>query len=196
MNTGDPRELWKRDDPDLPVALTASKMCALARRSEQALIWSRRVGVVVLAGLGLAFAHNTWAVDQPWVRLGQAWMLVVMASYVWLLLRDRTGSRASSEPCAQFLLRLLERRRSGFVGAGRLALLAIPAILANWWGGGLAIRAQAMGLEPSSPQYRFMTSAWPAILLFVAILLAWNALRVAGNKAAAEVEALRRDVAA
>ena len=77
----------------------------------------------------------------------------------------------------------------------RIVLLIIPAMLASWWGGGPALKARAMGLDPSSLYYRYLTSVWPMIATCVLLLLVWFAFSSAGKKASAELEALRRRIA-
>ena len=197
MNTNnDPQDLWKSNDPTLPESPGTREICALARRRERENVWLRRLGVFALAGFVIAFAHNTWTVDQPWVRLGQSWMLIVMTVYLWSLIRNRTGRRASNETCADFLLRSLKMKRDGFLAVRRVVLLTIPAMLASWWGGGPALKARAMGLDPSSPYYRYLTSAWPMVATCLLLLLVWFAFRAAAKKAAAEFDALRDRIAA
>src|SRR3954454_13132740 len=100
----DPQDLWNRNDPELPKALATAQICALARHRERESIWMRRIGLLALAGLAIAFAHNTWEIDQPSVKVGQGWMLIVMAMYFWSLIRNRTERRALNETCADFLL--------------------------------------------------------------------------------------------
>jgi len=192
----DPQDLWKSNDPALPQRPDTTGICALARREERSNVWGRGIGLFALAGFAIAFAHNTWEVDQPWVRLGQGWMLIVMTVYLGGLLRNRTGRRASNETCAEFLLRSLQRKRDGFLAVRRVVLFIIPALLASWWGGGAALKARAMGLDPSSPYYRYLTSVWPTVATCVLLLLVWFAFSGAAKKASAEFEALRERVAA
>lgn len=192
----DPQNLWKSNDPALPPPPDTSGICALARREERANVWGRGIGLFALAGFAIAFAHNTWEVDQPWVRLGQGWMLVVMIVYLGGLLRNRTGRRASNETCAGFLLRSLKRKRDGFLGVRRVVLFILPAVLASWWGGGAALKAHAMGLDSSSPYYRYLTSVWPTVATCFLLLLVWFAFSSAATKASAEFEAFRERIAA
>ncbi len=191
-----PQNLWKDNDPALPQPADTTGICAMARRRERENSWLRGVGLFALAGLAIAFAHNTWVVDQPWVRLGQGWMLIVMTVYLFTLIRDRTGRRASNETCSGFLLRSLKMKRDGYLAVRRVVLLFIPAILASWWGGGPALRARAMGLDPSSVYYRYMTSVWPIIATCFLLLLVWFAFSGAAKKASVELEAMRENIAA
>ena len=117
--TNDPRDVWKRNEATLPEPL-ASEICMLARRRERASVWERGIGLFALAGLAIAFAHNTWQISQPWVRLGQGWMLLVMTVYLWNLIRNRTHVHAADENCAGFLLRSLKMKRDGYLAIRRI----------------------------------------------------------------------------
>jgi hypothetical protein len=192
----DPQDLWKCNDPRLPHPPATPAICALARQEERANVWGRSIGLFALAGFAIAFAHNTWEVDQPWVRLGQGWMLIVMTVYLWGLIRNRTGRRASNETCAGFLLRSLKRKRDGFLAVRRVVLFIIPALFASWWGGGAALKAHTMGLDPSSPYYRYLTSVWPTVATCFLLLVIWSAFSAAAKKASIELEALRERIAA
>jgi len=191
----DPQDLWNGTDTTLPEPL-AAEICALARRRERESLWSRRISIFALAGFAIAFAHNTWQVNQPWVRLGQGWMLLVVTVCLRNLIRNRTHLRASNDCCGSFLLRSLKLKRDGYLTFRRSILLIIPAVLASWWGGGAALKARAMGLDPTSPYYRYLTSVWPMIATCVLLLCVWLAFRSAAKKASAEFEALRQRVAA
>ena len=191
-----PQDLWRRNDPGLPQPPTTAEICALARRRERENVWFRRLGLLALAGLAIAFAHNTSEIDQPWVRLGQGWMLIVMTVFLFGLLRDRTGLRASNETCAAFLLRSLQRKRDGYLTVRRIVLLIIPAIAASWWGGGAALKARAMGLDPSSPYYQYLTSVWPTVATCFLLLIVWFAFNTTAKKASAEFEKLRHSITA
>jgi hypothetical protein len=87
-------------------------------------------------------------------------------------------------------------KRDGYLAVRRIVLLIIPAVLASWRGGGAALKARAMGLDPASLYYRYLTSVWPMIATCVLLLLVWLAFRSAAKKASAEFEALRQRLAA
>ena len=190
----DPQDIWKRNDPALPQLPATAEMCAMARQREWENIWMRGAGLSALTALAIAFAYNAWSLDQPWVRCGQGWMLIVMTVYLWSLIRDRTARRASDETCTGFLLRALGRKRDGFRAIRRVVLFIIPGILASWWGGGAALKARTMGLDPSSLYYRYLHSSGPIIATCVLLLVIWIAFGAAAKKASAELEALRRHV--
>lgn len=196
MNEHDnPQDIWRRNDPELPQPPTTAEICALARRRVRQDVWFRRIGVLVLAGSAIGYAHNTWEIEQLWVRLGLGWILIVIAVFLFGLLLDRTGHRASNETCEGFLLRSLQRKRDGYLALRRIVLLFIPGVAATWWGGGLALKAGAMGLNPSSPYYRYLTGIWPMIATCFLLLLLWLAFSVSAKKAFAELEALRHRIA-
>ena len=87
-------------------------------------------------------------------------------------------------------------KRDGYLAFRRIVLLIIPAVLASWWGGGAALKARAMDLDPTSNYYRYLTSVWPMVATCVLLLFVWLAFRSAAKKASAEFEALRQRVAA
>ena len=189
-----PHELWKNHNTALPPQPSATGICALARRRERENIWQRRLALLALAGLAVAFAHNTWEVDQPSVRAGQGWMLIVMTLYLGSVIRNRTNRKAPDETCAAFLLRSLKTKRDGFLAVRRVVLLTIPAMLASWWGGGPALKARAMGLDPASLWYRYLTSVWPMVATCCLLLFVWLAFTGAARKSAAELEELRERI--
>ena len=127
----DPQDLWRRSEAALPEPL-ATEICALARRREFESVWARRISLFALAGLAVAFAHNTWELNQPWVRLGQGWILLVVTACLWNLIRNRTHRRASNDSCGTFLLRSLQMKRDGYLALRRIVLLIIPGVLASW----------------------------------------------------------------
>jgi hypothetical protein len=75
-------------------------------------------------------------------------------------------------------------------------LLIIPAIAASWWGGGAALKARAMGLDPSSPYYQYLTSVWPMVITCFLLLIVWFAFNTTAKKAFAEFENLRQRITA
>jgi hypothetical protein len=119
----------------------------------------------------------------------------VITVFIFGLLLDRTGHRVSNETCERFLLRSLQRKRDGYLALRRIVLLFIPGVAATWWGGGLALKAGAMGLHPSSPYYRYLTGIWPMIATCFLLLLLWLAFSVSAKKALAELKALRHRIA-
>jgi hypothetical protein len=188
--------IWKQSEADLPQPLGADEICAMARQRDREALWGRWIALFALAGLAAAFFHNAWTLQRTWVRIGQGWMVIVMTVYLWGVIRSRTGRRASDETSAGFLLRSFETKRNGYLAVRRLVLWIMPGILASWLGGGAKLRAQAMGLDPSSSYYRYLTSVWPLIATCVLLVLVWLTFSSAAKKASAELEDLQRRVAA
>jgi hypothetical protein len=187
-----PHDLWKREDPGLPNPPAAADICARARNRERESIWAGRIWVIAFITFALAFAHNIWTVQQPWVRLGQTWMLVVVCLYLWSLIRNRPNRQTAHETCAEFLLRLIESRRKNLLALRRLVLWIIPGELASWLGRGPALKARAMGLDPSSPYYHYLTGGWPFLATSILLMLIWLAFSHAARKASGELESLRQ----
>jgi hypothetical protein len=196
MNADDfSQDVWKQNAAELPQALAADEICAMARRRDRQAVVSRWLALFFFAGLAVAFIHNTWILPQSWAKVGQGWMVLVMAGYLWGAIRNRTGRRASDETCAGFLLRTYEVKRNGYLAARRLVLWMIPGIVASWLDHGLSLRVRAMGLDPSSAWYRWLTSGWPTVATLVGLLVVWLAFSSAAKKMSSELEALRRRVA-
>jgi len=58
---------------------------------------------VVALGIAATLLFNIYSIDQPWIRLGQAWKLGVIA-YLTPKGFDKSRRRISAgEPCAVFL---------------------------------------------------------------------------------------------
>jgi hypothetical protein len=196
MNADDfSQEVWKENGAELPKALAADEICAMARRRDREAVVGRRLALFALAGLAGAFIHNTWILPQSWAKVGQGWMVLVMTVYLWGAIRSRTGGRASDETCAGFLLRTCEVKRNGYLAARRLVLWMIPGIAASWLGHGESLRVRTMGLDPSSAWYRYLTSGWPTVATWALLIVVWLAFSSAAKKAAAELETLSRKVA-
>jgi hypothetical protein len=196
MNADDfSQDVWKENGADLPQALAADEICAMARRRDREAVWGRRLALFTLAGLAAAFVHNTWILPSSWVKVGQGWMVIVMTAYLWGAIRSRTGRRAPDETCAGFLLRTYEVKRNGYLAARRLVLWMIPGVLASWLGHGVSLRVRTMGLHPTSAWYRYLTSGWPMVATGVLMILVWLAFSSASKKASADFEALRRRIA-
>lgn len=186
------RDLWNREDPGLPNPPTSGDICTRARNRERESVWAGRILTIAFIAFALAFAHNIWSVPQPWVRLGQAWMLLAVCLCLWSLIRRRPHSQAPHESCAEFLLKLLESKRNNLLTLGRLVLWIIPGELASWWGRSPALKARVMGLDPSSPYYHYLTGGWPLLATSILLVLIWLAFSHAAKKASGELESLRQ----
>jgi uncharacterized membrane protein YccC len=129
---------------------------------------ARVIGGVVAIAAGLLY--NVFRIDQPWIRLGQAWTLCVIVYLFGPVFERRRRRIGANQPCAEFLARQHEERERGYLRIrGRLFLL-IPGIAASWWGG----------------------PAWLLVLTLAALILVWFAFGKAAKKAAEEgIEAHR-----
>jgi len=193
-----PEAAWKsqaeEQQPSMQFALTPDELCAMARSREK--FNARVIGTVVAVAVALAAAllYNVYKIDQPWIRLGQAWTLGVIVYLFGPALergRRRTGA---SESCARFLERQHEERRCGYLHIRRRLFLFIPGILASWWGGGPLAAAKARGLDPSSRLFHFYAGPWLFLITAAALVLAWFAFGKAAEKAAHDREEVHRSI--
>lgn len=132
-----PENAW-RSQPEEPTRTPApDELCAMARSRERLNVAVTTGVLVVLAAIALALLYNVYRIDQPWLRLGQAWTLGVIVYIFGPMLERRGVAKAASEPCAHFLQRQHEERRLGYLRIRRRVFLLIPGMAASWWGGGL-----------------------------------------------------------
>lgn len=187
----EPRELdaletaWKlqteEQQRNMQIALTPGQLCAMARSREK--LNARVIGgaVIVTAALAAAFLYNIYRIDQPWIRLGQAWTLGVMVYLLGPAFEHGRQRMGASEPCAQFLERQHEERRRGYLRMRRRLFLFIPGMVASWWGGGPLLAAKAHG-------------TWLFLITGMALVLIWFAFGKAAEKAALEREEVHRSI--
>jgi len=175
-----PETTWKSQPEDQTVdpriALSPDELCAMVRSREKLnarVAFAVKAAMVIFAG---AFLYNIYRIDQPWIRLGQAWTLGVIV-YLFGPMFER-GQRPSgaSETCARFLERQHEERRSGYLLIRRRLFLFIPGIAACWWG----------RPAPKGP------GNWLFLLTGAALVLVWLAFGKAAEKAAHDREEIRR----
>jgi hypothetical protein len=194
---GTPENIWKsqeREEPTMQIALTASQLCAMSRSRERLtafLFWAVAAVMAALAGAAL---YNVYTLDQPWIRVGQAWALGVIVYLVAPALHRGPARMGASEPCAHFLESQHEERRRGYLWIRRRLFLLIPAMVASWWGGGPLAQAKARGLSPSSWLYRFCAGPWPFLVAGAALILVWFAFGKAAEKAFRDAEEIRRSI--
>jgi len=144
-----PEAAWKSQGEEqqtsMHIVLTPDELCAMAQSREK--LNTRVIRGVVASTLALAAAllYNLYRLDQPWVRLGQAWTLGVIVYLFGPAFERGRPRNGASEPCAQFLRRQHEERRRGYLRIRRRLFLFIPGIVASRWGGGLLDAARSHG---------------------------------------------------
>jgi hypothetical protein len=179
----------------MQIILTPDELCTMAQSREKLNARVVRGVVVVTVALAAGLLYNVYRIDQPWLRLGQAWTLGVLI-YLFGRALERGHRRVgASEPCVHFLARQYEERRCGYLRIRRRLFLFIPGIAASWWGGGPLAAVNAWGLDPSSRLFHFCAGPWPFVMTGIALLLVWFAFGKAAEKAAHECAEVRRSIA-
>ncbi len=193
-----PEGVWKsiheKEEESMEMTITPDQLCAKARWRERENVWALRLVLVLLILLAGFFAHNVYAMTQPWVRLGQFWMIGVLCFYFVRLVRQSPRRMRADESCASFLEREFEGSRNTALEARRAIFLMVPAILASWWGGGPALRLKALGVDPSSPQFQFASGPGPFIVIGLVLAFVWFSFGHTAKKASRQIEELRRAV--
>src|SRR5579884_2526257 len=128
--------MWKsidgKEEASMEITLTPDQLCAMVHSRERESIWSRRILLMLLAGLAGAFAYNIFSVAGLWVRLSQGWLLAWICLVIWKA-RHAPRPRSATETCAGFLRREYEAKRSGLLMLRRYIFLLIPGIVVSWW---------------------------------------------------------------
>jgi hypothetical protein len=187
-----PQAVWRsqaeEQQPSMQIALTADELCAMAQSREKLNARVSRTVVAVTVALAAALLYNVYRIDQPWIRLGQAWTLGVIVYLFGPALERGRRRMGASESCAQFLEMQHEERRRGYLRIRRGLFLFIPGIVASWWGGGPLAAAKARGLDPSSWLFHSYNGLWLYLITGSALVLAWFAFGKAAEKAAQDRE--------
>ena len=192
-----PEEIWQELEQDEGKALldqmTTDELCARARSRERENERARWASAAALIVFGVAFSYNVLSGTQPWVRLGQAWILGAMCLFAWNTVRQSARRITTNESCSNFLQREFEEERRRLLERRRaLVLVLVPGFLASWWGGGPALKAKAWGLDQSDWLFQLSTGPWPFLIVGAALTLAWFAFGRSADKAKREIEDIRR----
>lgn len=117
------------------LALTPDALCALARTRERRESWLHVAVALTAFGLAASLLFHVYVVEQPWVRVGEAWTIGVI-SYLFLASLERGGPARmqAGEPCAQFLATTHARRAAGYRWLRQRLLLVVPGLLLSWYG--------------------------------------------------------------
>jgi hypothetical protein len=188
---GDPQEVWSsqvaQDQSTMRIAETARDLSAMVQSRERMQRWLGRGLVIVAVLLGVGLLYNVYAIDQPWIRLGQAWTLGVI---VYLVAEGFAGHRKGIlEPCAQYLVTQHEEQRRGYLRLRKQIWLFVPGILACDWGR-LSTTVSDIGvLQPTpSGKLQLLSANWLFVMTGVGLVLVWAAFGKAAEKAARDRE--------
>lgn len=194
-----PEAAWRSQSEEqqrsMQITLTPDELCAMVQSREKLNARVNRSVVVVTVALAAGLLYNVYRVDQPWIRIGQAWTLGVIVYLFGPAFERGRRRNGASEPCAQFLARQHEERQMGYQRIRRRLFLLIPGIAASCWGGGPLAAARARGLDPSSWLYHFLAGPWLFVLFVMALVLVWFALGKAAEKAARDCEEVQHAIA-
>jgi hypothetical protein len=170
---------WKSQEEGegtMQVALTPDQIANMARSREK-LNTRLAIGVLAVAvALAAALLYNVYRLEQPWIRIGQAWTLGVIVYLVAPEMEWGRRRKGSSEPCASFLARQYEERRAGYRRIRNRLFLLIPGMAATWWG------------------RRLEAGPWLFVFCGAALVLVWLAFGKAAEKAARDSDETRRSI--
>lgn len=174
--------VWQSQKGDkeglMTIATTASELSAMAQSREKLNTRLAWLFSIFALGIALALLYNIYRIEQPWIRVGQAWTLGVVA---WLFLGELTRHRRRVNPVeasAEFLRLQHEERRRGYLQIRKGIFLFVPGVAACWWGGHSLVNAR-------SPWLGGLTFApWLFLLVGAGLVLVWIAFGKAAEKAA------------
>jgi hypothetical protein len=183
-------ELWKSQEEE-PMNITTEQLCVRARRYERENVWAHRgmLGFTPLCVAAYGYElYNLSRFHKPLLIATVSWLFLTFFYIAWRLLRNGPRRMVPAEPCAQFLKHEFEGKRQAALGVRVWILLLLPAVLAAWWGGGPALRAQEMGIK----------SAWllklhapvPLIVTVSVLALIWFAMGGEARRVQREIEKL------
>ena len=179
----------------MEMKLTTDQLCARARYRERENVWFQWIVVLICLGFGSWFVYAAVTMQQIWLRLGNAWMALLMALALAGAFRVGARRMQAGESCAQFMVRELEGSRRTLLAVRWGFVLVVPSVLMSWWGGYGAMRANAMHLDPSSWRYHFLTSPWRIVAVLLVLFACWAGLGLEARKRARQSEELRRTIA-
>jgi hypothetical protein len=193
----EPENVWRAQDGDekaVRIKVEPEELAALVQSRKKLNAIMRWAGVILTGSLAAGFLYNVWSADEPWIRLGQAWALGLLAYVFGTEFEHGAGARDVNEPCLRFLERQHEERAAGYLRIRRRLWLLVPSLVASWLGGGPLILARARGLDPSSWLFKFCAGPGLFVLVGAGLALVWLAFGSAAAKARRDLAELRRSV--
>lgn len=174
-----PEAIWKSqsEDQTMQITITNEQLCASARSRERLNTVVLRTFLIAMAVLIAGLFYNLFRLDQPWIRFGQAWTAAIIVYIFAPALHREKKQEDAGAPCALFLERQLGEMRRSYLRIRDGVYLFIPGIAACWWGG----------------QVRH-ASLWPFLVVSAALISVWRAFGAAAEKAARELEEIRRGI--
>lgn len=161
----------------MEMRLTTGELCAKARFRERENVWFQWLVALVCLGFGALFVYRVFTVEQFWLRLASAWMVILLALMLWVGIRVGARKIQVGEPCAQYMVREFDGSRRTALAAQRGFFLAIPPALMAWWG------------RPNP-----LTSIWGIVAVLLVLLACAVGLGNEARKKALEAEELRRAI--
>lgn len=175
-----PESVWvsmEKEQTSMPIAITPDQLNAMARSRERLNTYLVPAAAAVGAAIAAGLLYNVYKIEQPWIRVGQAWTLGVLI-YLFAVQRGGNGRRDMGEPCARYLERQHQQRRASYLRIQRRLFLFLPGIAACWWG---------------RPSPATAADSWLFAITGTALILAWFAFGKAAEKAKHDRDALIRD---
>ena len=176
-----PQSVWQslhqQEEGGMEMRLTTDELCAKARFRERDNVWFQWMVALVCLGFGALFVYRAVTVEQIWLRLASAWMVILLALMLWVGIRVGTRRLQVGESCAQFMVRELDGSRRTALAIQRGFVLAIPSALMAWWGASDAL-----------------TSPWRMVAILLVLLACSAGLGKEARKKAREAEELRRAI--
>ena len=174
----------------MAMKLTTGQLCAKARYRERENVWFHWFAVLICLGSGAVFVYEAIATQRIWVRLGHAWMGLLMAAALW---NGRWGARRidAGESCGRFMVREFEGSRRTLLAIQWGIALILPPFLLFWWGGYEELQKNTQHLDPASCGYYFVTSPWSKVAVLTLLMAGWVGLGMEAKKRARQAEELR-----
>ena len=76
-----PQSVWRapgKEQCNMQVVLTPDQLCAMARSRERLRARIGSISLVFIVAIVAGLLYNVFRVDQPWIRIGEAWTLCIV----------------------------------------------------------------------------------------------------------------------